>query len=248
MGAVTRLRAALTSLVMAAVAACSDGHLDVFALKTASPPSSGGSSAGGASGFAGATLEAQGGAAGEGGALGESGAVGAAAGGAPSSTLLLDDFEDGDTQALVADGWWYLVNDETGTQSFGIELVTRSESMHAIRTQGAGFTDWGAILGLDLAGSDAFVDASASKVLHFFARAAQGSASELDVVLVDDVAKYWVTITMSSEFQEYSLPLADFAGEGGVKPVDASALSQLQFFVAAPNAFDYWIDDVEFGP
>src|SRR6187402_3081243 len=76
--------------------------------------------------------------------------AGAGAGGA-RGPLLVDDFEDGDTRAKEPRGWWYPVNDGTGTQGFGIEPVNSStSSVYALRTHGGGFEDWGAAVGVNL--------------------------------------------------------------------------------------------------
>ncbi len=217
-------RGALASALLTAtlLSACSDGNLDAFAIRTA--------------GMAGATT-----------AGGSSTAGASATGGAPS-TLLLDDFEDGDSQALSSESWWYLVNDGTGTQSFGIELVSRGESTHAIRTQGSDFGDWGAMLGLDLAGSDSVLDASGYGEIHFYARAVPGSATLVEVILNDGLIKYWSEISLGSDFQQYHLRFADFIGPEGAVPLDTSTLAHLQFFVNTSAAFDYWIDDIELAP
>ncbi|MES1157557.1 MAG: hypothetical protein ABUL67_00530, partial [Haliangium ochraceum] len=71
---------------------------------------------------------------------------------------LIDDFEDGNTQALVQDGrdgYWHIVRDNSGGQlSMQEPPVPESgganDSSKAMHLEGSGFTEWGAGLSLDL--------------------------------------------------------------------------------------------------
>ena len=200
--------------------ACTDGRLDVF-----QPSLDSGAS--GAGGFAGQP-------------------TGGSGGGAPASPFVLDDFEDGDTQSFIRDGFWYLKPDDTCTGSFGIELVTdRPGSGRAIRARGGGCMSWGALLGLDLGGTDTPFDGSSFGLLRFWARAEPETVAELTVSLLDPL-HFNAPIDMTSSWREYALALDGFAFEdqGPARPLDSSALTHLQFFVFSSESFDFWLDDL----
>jgi len=166
-----------------------------------------------------------------------------------ASPFLLDDFEDGDTQSLIPEGYWYFQPDGTCSGSFGIEVTSGSSgSTHAIRVRGGGCTDWGALLGLDLGGTGQTFDASSFDALRFWARAEPGSDSELSVSLLDPV-HFDTPITLADEWREFVLPLDDFVfNDTGETPLrfDRNALTHLQFFVFSALPIDFWLDDVAF--
>ena len=185
-------------LASSVIVACTDGKLQIL-----EPHPQGGG--GGSSGVA-----AQAGAGGSAGFAGQS-AGGGNAGISGTSPFVLDDFEDGDTQSLnIPEGYWYFQPDGTCSGSFGIEVTSGSSgSTHAIRARGGGCTDWGALLGLDLGGTGQTFDASSFDALRFWARAEPGSHAELSVSLLDPV-HFDTAITLTSEWQEFVLPLDDF--------------------------------------
>src|SRR5690606_5453287 len=119
------------------------------------------------------------------------------------TTLLIDDFEDGDTRVTPeSESWWYIFNDSTGQQEFLIDDVSeqRPNSVYAAHTFGEAFTAWGAGLGVDLAGiQDARnpsvpFDASQFAGISFWARVAENSVKKTRVDLLspcgDDCASY----------------------------------------------------------
>jgi hypothetical protein len=171
-------------------------------------------------------------------------ASGAGAAG-PTSPLLIDDFEDGDIRAKEPLGWWYPVNDGTGTQGFGIEPVTRgTASIYALRTHGSGFGDWGAALGVDLVGDAAPLDLQSYAQLCFLGRVEAGSSTSIQVHLLRGEQHYSREISLSETWTRYCLPLTGFTTltQSALVP---NELIALQFFFTPTEPFLFWVDDVE---
>jgi hypothetical protein len=164
---------------------------------------------------------------------------------APISPLVIDDFEDGDLRAKVPFGWWYPVNDKTGTQGFGIEPMSRgTASIYALRTHGSGFRDWGSALGLDLIGEAAPLDLQSYHQLCFWGRVEAGSSTLLQVHLLRGGQHYTREVSISEAWTRYCLPLTDFTTltQESLVPNEIIAL---QFFFLPTDPFHFWFDDVE---
>jgi hypothetical protein len=221
--------------------ACTDGKLEVLERsEEAGAPGTGGTSSppfGGSGGGGGSGASA--------GAAGKS--TGGSAGMLPVSPFPVDDFEDGNTECLIG-GYWYGSPDPTCTIPFSIESVTnRPGSTRGIRAHGSGCSVWGALLGVDLRGPEPKFDTSSFTTLRFWARAEPGSVTEINVSLLED-AHFDTTIELTSDWQEFNLPLSGFVWNdmGDAHPLDRTAVEHLQFFVFSSAAFDFWIDDVAF--
>jgi hypothetical protein len=225
---------------------CDDGRLDVL-----EPLASGGDS--GTSGAAGAASGAVAGSMGRGGVYGGGGSGPAGSGGRSSlpSPFVIDDFEDGNTESLsIRQGYWYSTPDESEACSayFRIEaIVDRPSNTHAIRAQGGNCTEWGSLLGLDLGGTVLTFDASSFDELRFWARADPGSETSVSVSLMDP-RHFDTAVELTDEWREYVLPLDGFVfnDQGTEEPFDPDVLTHLQFFIFAPGAVDYWLDDIAF--
>lgn len=220
-----------------ALSACSDGELEVFVAREAA-------AAGTAPTIPDPVLPSP---------NGGTGAVPAegGAGGNPTATepLLIDDFEDGNTQCVATDGYWYLVNDGTGWQE--LTFAPPSEwSSQALHMRGGGFTQWGMALGLDLPGSLGVFDASAYRELRFQARAEPGSTTDIEVHVLESDLHFSAKVALTAAWSEYVLPLGSMLSTAGdpARPLDPTAISALQFFVLSDAPFDYWLDDVVLSP
>lgn len=231
------------------LAACDDGALRAFQPRASAP---------GGAGAAGSNAEAGGGSggtmsseptAGTGGS--ESGEPMAGAGGSESSTSrIIDDFEDGDARAKEPLGWWYPVNDETGTQGFGIEPVSRgTASVYALQTHGSGFRDWGAAVGVNLVGDSTPLNALSYENLCFSARVDAGNSALLQAHLLrqGEPLHYSQEVSLSESWNRYCLPLVDFLQPDGA-PLVPSELIALQIFFPPGAPFAFWLDDVEVQP
>lgn len=160
----------------------------------------------------------------------------------------IDDFEDGDTRAKEPRGWWYPVNDGTGTQGFGIEPASPANgSVYALRTHGSGFQDWGAAVGVDLVGDSTPFDASTYDKLCFGAHIEADTSSAIQVHLIRDGQHYIKDVSLSETWTSYCLPLVDFIGSDATAFVP-NELIALQFFFPPKAPFALWLDDVEFAP
>lgn len=168
---------------------------------------------------------------------------------APSSPLLIDDFEDGDPRAKVPLGWWYPFNDGTSTQGFGIEPVSRgTASLYALRTHGSGFLEWGAGVGVNLIGESTPLNALSYQKLCFFARVEADIGDPIQVhVLRDTQTHYNQEVSLSENWTRYCLPLVDFVGQNGAALVP-NELTALQFFFLPGAPFVLWLDDVSIEP
>lgn len=226
-----RLHVALASVLLVA---CDDGVIHAFEPKL--------------SGLGGANEPAAtAGAGGLGGTTAIDSMAGAGAA-APSSPLLIDDFEDGDTRAKEPLGWWYPINDETSAQGFGVEPAGGgAASVYALRTHGSGFQEWGAAVGVDLIGTATPLNALGYEGLCFKGRVESGTSTSIQVHLLRGADHYQQQLSLSPNWTRYCLPLAEFIG-----PSDAALTAEdfgaLQFFLPPQSRFELWLDDVELTP
>ena len=235
-------------LTWLACEACGERHLDAFtraepeqlaaggAAGTSSTP--GGATSGGTAGAGGANA----------GSLNQPTPMAGSGGRAlPLGPLLIDDFEDQNTQSAASDGWWFLTSDSTGVQDFGVEPVgDRAGSAFALHTSGVGFTAWGSLLGVDLGGSKGYFDATGYLGIRFWARATATSTRTLTVSLLENNLHYDTTIYLEEEWTEYVFPFASASTPDGAPAFNPATLSALQFFVLTDAPFDFWLDDLVF--
>ncbi len=166
---------------------------------------------------------------------------------APTSPLVIDDFEDGDPRANEPLGWWYPINDGGGTQGFGIEPVSgRGGSVYALRTHSSGFEDWAAV-GVNLVGDAAPLDASSYAELCLVARVEPGSSSAIEVHLLRGGRHYLEQLSLTEAWARRCVSLRGFIGpqEAALEPTDLIAL---QFFFTPGAPFAFWLDDVQLVP
>jgi hypothetical protein len=233
----------LTAALLSVGSACSDGGLEVFVARDATTAGTGG---------AGPNIpdpilpQPDGG---TGAVMGEGGGAGT-----PLATepLLIDDFEDGNTQCIATSGFWYLVNDGTGWQE-QITFAAAPEQIpatQALHMRGGGFSQWGTALGLDLAGSYPVFDASGYGELRFHARAEPGSTTDVEVHVLESGLHFSAKVALTTGWSEYVLPLGSMLSTEGdpPRPLDRAAITAIQFFVLSDAAFDYWLDDVVLAP
>jgi hypothetical protein len=227
------------SLSLALLAACGDVHLDAFAREW--PGTAPGSGTGGAAGSAGGSNA--------GGSSGTAPLAGTGGREPPSRPLLIDDFEDQNTQCSASDGYWYQTSDGTGVQAFGVEAdSTRAESSFALHASGVGFTVWGSLLGVNLAGTKSYFDVTGYEALRFWARAAPGTTRTLTVSLLETNLHYQTEIELGDDWREYVFPFRSASVPDDAPAFDPAVLSAIQFFVLTDEAFDFWLDDLTFTP
>jgi len=228
---VTAARWHLLLSLCSLVLACDDGVLRAFEPKT---------STSGSAGAAGTSAQAGGGQAGTTAVEPMSGA----GAGEPSNPWLIDDFEDGDPRAREPRGWWYPVNDGTNVQGFAIEPISGGmPSLYALRTHGSGFHDWGAAVGVNLAGDGPALSAPSDAKLCFQARIEPGTTPLVQVHLLSD-QHYTRDVSLSESWSRYCLPLTEFVNGSGVALVPNDLIA-LQFFFAPESRFELWLDYVE---
>jgi hypothetical protein len=213
--------------------ACNGGQLDAF---TSQAP---------AAGSAGTT--GSGGALPNGGTSGMSPAGGE--GGAFPDSLLIDDFEDGNREAALNDGLWYVSNDGTGVQTLSVAMspVDTSTSTYALRSTGVGFERFGQVI-CDIAGNSASFDASAYAALSFSARAEPGSSPDALFAFLVGSQHFAVPVRFGTEWGVHTIPFADVlpAEDGPLTSFDPRAIAAIQFVVPRGASFDFWLDDLEF--
>jgi hypothetical protein len=170
------------------------------------------------------------------------------AGSGSTDYQLIDDFEDGDSHAAGNFGWWYRTNDGTGSQGWGFEPVTgREGNTLAVRTHGGDFTDWGAILGVNMRGPSAF-DATAYRALWFWSRAEPQSTHTVLAQVSDGNGVHGsLAVTLSDTWAEYRVPFDELRSSDGVL-VNPESLITVQFLFPPRQSFDVWFDDLAFGP
>jgi hypothetical protein len=223
-----------------------NGELPLFdrAAPLTEAPSEAGGLSGSSSGSAGIGATQVGGT--DDGSGGETSAADAGSG--TTEYHLIDDFEDGDSHAAGNFGWWYRTNDGTGTQGWGFEPVTgREGNTLAVRTHGSDFTDWGAILGVNMRGPSAF-DATAYEALWFWARAEPQANHKVITQISDGNGVHGsVAVTLSDIWAEYRVPFTELRSNDGV-PVNPESFITVQFLFPPRQSFDAWFDDLAFGP
>jgi hypothetical protein len=207
-----------------------------------------------------------------GGAASETG--GASGADAAASTLLIDDFEDGNSQVLLnagRNGYWFTANDGTGMQSPDPhadalpELLSppRGMSTRALHTSGSGFSVWGALVGANFVavGMTAMpYSISAYQGVTFTAklgRVGVTAKARLSITNYDTLYgcttcddHFGATVTFSDAFQTIQVPFASLKQTGFGKPLLPTFATDraysLQFSWAKAETFDVWIDDVSF--
>jgi hypothetical protein len=190
-----------------------------------------------------------------------------AAGAEPSSSLLIDDFEDGDTVAKKPFGVWYPTNDGSAppgqVQGLGIEPAgVDASSVYALRTHGSGYQVWGAAVGVDLvqrsystggAPTATPLNALAYAKVCFKARIESGATDSIQLHLLrgTDPARgpdhYTKQLSLSESWTPYCIPFVDLIRTDGT-PLVADQLTALQFFFPPGSLFAFWLDDVELTP
>jgi hypothetical protein len=226
---------ALCGLVLSIVLSCDGGELDVFKTQ----PGTGGSPTGGSSTGGSST----------GGRSGDT-SMGGEGGDGPLDMIVIDDFEDGDQEALLGGGQWYVANDGTGVQTFTVapSPVEWPGSEFSAHTTGTGFESFGAFLGLDLAGSAASFDASNYAALSFVARVAPSSTRSVLFAFVVGSQHFAVPLQLGTDWERHTIPFSAAlpVENGPLDDFDPSQIAGIQFFVPNDASFDYWLDDLAF--
>ena len=187
----------------------------------------------------------------------------------------MEDNNDAIVTAEGRQGYWYTFNDasSTGKQDppgtgFTMTMLStpRGDSKVAARTNGSGFTMWGAGMGLNLnsmGSTKSSYDASGYTGLTFWAMAAQGSTTSLRVSVPDadttpeggvcagDKCNDHIgtSIELGTSWKQYSLKFSDLKQEGfgqAFPEIKTSALYAISFSVTTNTTFDVYIDDIAF--
>lgn len=169
-------------------------------------------------------------------------------GSAPSTTFVLDDFEDNDQKSNDPGGWWYAVNDGTGTQHLGlrpsaeISPPPNSSSSLVLETQTEGFASWGAAIGVDIENVgpkestlEVTFSIAANRNTDIVLHAIDGSSSHFTRTLF--VSTQWSTVTIRLE------ELFIVEGES-VRPFDVGSATELQWFIFGATPTTLWLDEV----
>ena len=166
-------------------------------------------------------------------------------------------------------GAWYACNDGTGTQipeptEPGTPILpyrlaeSRGSSQLAMYTQGGGFDDWGAGIGVDLAFDGetyGLYNGLAYGGIRFWARSDLWNDIDVRIstaatTLTDFGGRCeeepcnppQVRISLTPEWQQFALSYLDFSA-----PRDGfDEIVNIQFFPRRYEDFDYWIDDLAF--
>jgi hypothetical protein len=229
-------RASLLSgaAALAIAYACDGGQLDAF---TSQVPNGDGAGLGGTGGV----LPT-------GGSSGISPAGGEGGDGFRDS-LLIDDFEDGDREASLNDGLWYVSNDGTGVQTLSVVAspVENPGSSYSLRSSGVGFVHFGQVI-CDIAGNASSFDASGYAALSFSARAEPGSSQDVLFAFLVGSQHFAVPVRFATEWGVHTIPFADVlpAEDGPLTSFDPRAIAAILFVVPRGASFDFWLDDLEF--
>jgi endoglucanase len=180
--------------------------------------------------------------------------------------VLVDDFEDGDTNILPTDGrqgrWFAFDDGSAGTRSEPtVKPGGARDSASAICIDGDGFTTWGGAIALDLkapTNARELYDASAYTGISFWAR---GLPTRYRAMIVDKFSDpvpalcsgcydhFQAPFTPSDEWQEYAFSWQQLKqqGFGDMQPsVCASEVFALQFQWPTNTMFELCLDEVAF--
>ncbi len=193
---------------------------------------------------------------------------------------MIDNLEDNDS--LICDtrgrqGGWYTVHDETGTLAEFLPASIpggRGTSRYAARMTGSGFTEWGALMALELNFDTLSVvprpyGASGNGGIRFWMKSNAPVSVAFPTSQTNPVANGGTCIgsfdidgcydhfqflisAPSDEWVEYDVPFAALTrrGGGGSATWDPSHLIGVGFAVSplvpADRTFDVWVDDVRF--
>lgn len=169
-------------------------------------------------------------------------------GGAPAVTsFLLDDFEDEDLKANDPGGWWYTVNDGTGTQEFNLRsssniAVPQSLTSLVLESHSQAFTQWGAAWGVDV---NSAADAQSAFEVRFDIAAAQ--TTDVDFHAIDGSGTHFIrTLRVTSTWTTTTVRLDElFVVEGqSVRGLDVTTATELQWFVFSEAPTTVWLDNV----
>lgn len=223
------------------VFSCNGGQLDAFS-ERAPLSGAGGSGAVPTGGTTSGTTT--------GGSGGSSGTItaGGEGGDGPVDLLVIDDFEDGDRNALLNDGTWFISNDGTGVQTLAIEMpsVERAGSTYSLHTSGLGFETFGSVV-CDIAGPAASFDASAYAALTFSARAEAGSSPDVLFAFLVGSLHFAVPVRLGTEWEPHTIAFADvLPAEDPNAVFDPRAIAAIQFVVPNDASFNFWLDDLSF--
>ncbi len=186
----------------------------------------------------------------------------------PTSSPVIDDFEDGDFCISTLDrrmGSWFTYTD--GTSGRVDATIVDTDDGKVLHLSGGGFSVWGPGFGALLSWSPelqgaCLYDASDYGGLRFRAR---GNANLRAMIATqattyeslgggcpdsqDCYDQHGRTLELSSTWQDYELDFCELfpAGWGGQKPsFDPATLVMLNFSVQNLQDFELWLDDVEF--
>jgi len=188
-----------------------------------------------------------------------------------ASTLLLDDFEDGNLELDAAKnlhGVWYVNNDGTGEQApapgeEGDGFVTGAGSpespAHALHTSGIGFAGWGAFAAVHLNAARAHActfDLSRYSGLHLSIKGDGSLRANLGTVATTPVvdggncnatacSDYGKSLQLASDWQSLDLPFDELMQPNWASPapLDPSQALRISFW-AERGDFDFWVDDL----
>lgn len=190
------------------------------------------------------------------------------------STVLVDDFEDGDELLHPAEGLrglWYVENDGTGEQeppagprapgSLVVAPGAPSSDRHALHTRARGFQSWGAFVGVRLNAARAgacTVDVSASQGLSFVARGtgdlrvnlgAPGTTPVTDggECAAEACSDFGAVVTLGKDFRSYEVRFDELVQPDWAEPSawEPERVVRVSFW-AEQRDLDLWLDDVRF--
>jgi poly(3-hydroxybutyrate) depolymerase len=195
--------------------------------------------------------------------------AGCAAVPASGEAPLIDDFGDGDTRLVAADGRagaWFFYNDATsGQQAHALEDDAGNPALHVTSSE---WTTWGSGVGVPLAASSTAqrtcpYDAQVYSGVQFRAKGvgrvrvrlaspestpvAEGGACTLPGNDCFD----WpgVSLDLEPAWRVYTLPFCQFRPEGWSSAgfeLDPSRLSAVHFMLQSGSDVDFWVDDLTF--
>lgn len=211
--------------------ACEGGELDAFSTHAGTPGAGrGGTNAGGTGGTVGGTSPFGG------------------EGGESPDLLAIDDFEDGDRFALLNDGPWSVSNDGTGNQTLAIATpaVARAGSTYSLHTSGVGFDVFSAVV-CKVSGEAPTFDASGYAAITFWARSERGSTEDVLFSFFAGSVSFAVPLRFGPQWERHTFRFADALPVQDPNAVfDPRFISAIQFNVAGPSSFDFWLDDLAF--
>lgn len=188
---------------------------------------------------------------------------------APSGlSFVIDDFEDGNSQAPAIEGRsavsWFAAGDNSldgSVPSLTVESVTGGPSARAAHLRGGAYTSWGSLMGLNFATNSSYqtcpYDLTTYTALELWVRATGVSSIQVGLSTQEtEIAQYGGTCTsdcgdhfrtavpVTGTWTKHVVQFANLKRSAGGCSLNPSHVLTLQISAPPGQPYDLWLDDL----